>query len=241
VANHIVFLPGTLLNSEQFAPQVAAFQNRYNVSVFEYARPIANKQGDDLLRAWADDLGEYLEGLDGPAIVCGHSLGGIVAKIASEKHAYKFDKLVLVESHFSSSFGLLGRLQLSLAKTFLRTASWNNIRTSMLRHHAKHSIESKMYLESHWHPEIPPLMFREQLIAGISYEGESLLSDIHVPTHIIVGEKFARTQLQAEIMRTKIPNSTITRVADAGHLVNLDCARAFNRAIETRSVLAAVA
>jgi pimeloyl-ACP methyl ester carboxylesterase len=241
VSDRIVLLPGTLLNSEMYGPQVATFRKRFDVSTFEYARPIKGKLGDELLYAWADDLCEYLEGLDGPAIVCGHSLGGVIAQIASVKYAYKFEKLVLVESHFSSAFGLLGGLQLSLAKTFLRSASWPSIRNAMLRHHAKHSIESKMYLESYWNPDQAPLLFREQLLASVNYEGADLLPKIKVPTQIIVGDKFARTQLQAEAMHEEIENASITRIDDAGHLVNLDQIQAFNSVFNIRSVLSVVA
>lgn len=241
MARHFIFLPGTLLNAEQYESQLSAFRKHHEVRVFEYVRPVKNANSKDLLEIWTNDFCDYLQSFDGKAVICGHSLGGAIALQAALRVPQKFEKLVLAETHFSAKHGLMGRLQMPLAKTFLRTAEWSQIRSSMLRHHAKHSFESKIYLESLWHPRIPPMLFREQLLAAINYDGEQILRKISVPTQIIVGDGFERTQKQAEMMVEMIPNSTLHRLNGGGHLVNMDCARAFNAALEEGLALAQVA
>ena len=57
------------------------------------------------------------------------------------------------------------------------------------------------------------------------------LPNISVPSLVIVGEHDAAFQRAAEVMAARLPQARLERIADAGHIVNLEAEEVFNRKV----------
>jgi pimeloyl-ACP methyl ester carboxylesterase len=57
------------------------------------------------------------------------------------------------------------------------------------------------------------------------------LASIVVPTLVLVGEQDTAYARAGEVMAAKLPNATHVVIPDAGHVVNIEQAEAFNRAV----------
>ena len=238
---HFVFLPGTLLNADQFAPQLRKLSSTHTVSAFEYVRNSCNLTRKNLIETWAQDSLDYVKSIGRPVTLCGHSFGGIIAQIVAFQRPELIERLVLVETNFCSTDGLLDTVTLPLAKLFLRSTPWPQLRKHILNVHGQHSFEAKMYLEATLSPTHEPAFARDIMRAALDWGGKEKLNRIFPPTDIIVGEFYDRTAKQAEHFQTLIPNAQLHKIGKAGHLVNLDAPAAFNSILlqQDASVLAA--
>ncbi|MBC9077848.1 alpha/beta hydrolase [Mycobacterium canetti] len=93
---HIVLIHGSWSRGEQWAPARAAFEERgYTVhtpTLRHHELPLddgANKIALLSLRDYTDDLVAFVASLDGPPLLVGHSLGGLVVQLvaARTRHA----------------------------------------------------------------------------------------------------------------------------------------------------------
>jgi pimeloyl-ACP methyl ester carboxylesterase len=57
------------------------------------------------------------------------------------------------------------------------------------------------------------------------------LQSIEAPTLVLVGEQDTAYARAGEVMAAKLPNATHRVIPDAGHVVNIEQAEAFNRAV----------
>ena len=91
---HVVLLPGLASGPTTWAPVLTALTDRYTVHLITVAgfAGVPRATGGDsdmLLDALRDELAAYVAGLDGPAVIVGHSLGGFTAlRVAVEQPAH---------------------------------------------------------------------------------------------------------------------------------------------------------
>lgn len=73
----------------------------------------------------------------------------------------------------------------------------------------------------------------QRILAGVrNHDARSWLSDIHVPTHVLVGDEDRLTPpYQARLLQQGIPGATLELLPGAGHAIHLEAAEAFARAI----------
>ncbi|MCZ4273171.1 alpha/beta fold hydrolase [Maritalea porphyrae] len=225
---HFVFLPGTLLDADQFAPQFRKLSPEHAVSVFEYGTTTRKIARDSIIETWAKDTLKYIANIGRPVTLCGHSFGGIIAQIVAARRPDLVARLVLVETNYCSGDGLLDTLSLQLAKVILRSTPWERLRKHILDLHGKHSIESNLYLDSVLPPTAEPVLARDIMLAALDWNGKKQLPKIPVQTDVVVGEFFDRTAKQAEQFAELIPNATLHKINGSGHLVNLDAHETFN-------------
>src|ERR1700730_5480256 len=108
---HVVLIHGSFARGEQLAPARAAFEERgyiahtptlrhHELPLHEGAMKIASLS----LRDYTDDLVAFVNSLDSPPLLVGHSMGGLLAQLvaARTRHAG------LVAACPASAAGILG-------------------------------------------------------------------------------------------------------------------------------------
>jgi len=229
LSQHIVFLPGTLLSADQFGLQMRAISPQNTVSAFEYSAHKSGITRENLIETWSQDVLDYVANIGRPVTLCAHSFGGILAQIVAHKRPELIERLVLVETNYCATDSLLDATTLPLAKMFVKTMPWSNLSKHLINLHGQHSFEASICMESALlHNEEPPLA-RDTMLAALEWDGRKNLKRIFPQTDIVVGEFFERTQKQAEIFASTLPNARLHRIPNTGHLVNLDSPAAFNR------------
>ncbi|MBV9515513.1 MAG: alpha/beta fold hydrolase [Mycobacteriaceae bacterium] len=127
---HVVLIHGNLGRGEQLAPARAAFEERgYTVhtpTLRHHELPMregAMKIASLSLRDYTDDLVTFVDSLDSPPLLIGHSMGGLLAQLvaARKRHAG------LVAACPAPAAGILGTTRTNLRMSlpwFLRRRPW---------------------------------------------------------------------------------------------------------------------
>lgn len=185
----------------------------------------------------ADDLAALIEDeVDGPAVVCGLSMGGYVAFELVRRHSGLLRGLVLADTRpeADSDEGRENRMQ--MAQTVRRSGT-RPIASAMIpdllapgtRESAPDVVDAVRSMIR----DNPPGTVIAAL-AGMASRRDSTgeLADIEVPTHVIVGEHDAITPPDtARSMAAAIPGAELTVIPDAGHLSGMENPEAFNTAL----------
>jgi 3-oxoadipate enol-lactonase len=210
--------------------QVREFSRDHKVIVFDYrgtgkssktVQKYSIKMFTDDAAAILDDLGVE------QAIVCGHSMGGVVAQLLALDYPGKVKKLILASSG-SSHPGAQG-IPLAMCRDMVRLGFEGYIR--------QHTIETgwtKEFVASH--PDliekflqvrmsgIAPLEnYLHFVLARQEHDHTDRLKEIRVPTLVLVGddEKHGATDKThwhaAHELARKIPNAKLVVLAGEGH------------------------
>ena len=168
----------------------------------------------------------------GSAAICGHSLGGMVAQFFSYRHPQRVNCLILAETAFGTKNSFYEKLMTGFSQLLLRLMTKRQIITLSARSYGSLEEETRAYLTGEMSQYSKKQILRV-MSAAVNYRGEAYLSQINVPTLIMVGEDNKTTHRQARQMNEKIPNSRLVFVPRANHLLNLDNPNDFNRRLKT--------
>ncbi|WP_162888004.1 alpha/beta fold hydrolase [Sphingomonas mesophila] len=230
-ATPIVFLHGVGSDKSVWAPQLAAFPERRALA-FDYpgygeSDPAPGATRDDFAVAILDAL----EALGIPrAHVCGLSLGGVVAIALHTLAPERCASLILADSfarhpdgqaiydrsiEAASTIGMR-RLAEARAPALLGNAATGAVRDEVI---------AKM---SRIDPDAYALGARAVWLADQVERARAIAA----PTLVLVGDEDGITPpaLSRELAEL-IPGARLDIIASAGHLANLECPAAFNRAL----------
>jgi len=235
----LVFIHGAGGSHDNWKPQVAHFSQSYHVVIYDMRghHQSDGTDGDYSCEMFADDLHELLNVLDieEPAIVCGLSLGGMVAQEYAIKYPDNIRGLVLADTAIASSLTLSDKITKAMYPP--RLVKWT-LRRMSPESYADWSFkyfdmkdDIKEYLKDE-----QVKMDQEELIkiVDMTYRFKMLhLENINVPTLIILGENERKAVFpHAEKMVELIPKSRKVLVPDAGHVSNLENPEFFNNELE---------
>lgn len=243
----LVFLHGAWMSGDMWAPQVERFTTDYRVVTLDgrgHGRSDGSPQLDYSVDLFAADLRAAIEsiGIDTP-VVCGLSLGGLVAQAYARDHPVR--GLVLADTVRSipplpmtkwqkraffpkasiyptlrrlGSDGafrlLLGSIEASLGRPWLAT-------TADARNYALREVD-----------RIATADFIKVFDALYEFDPHDL-SEIETPTLVIYGDHEAPpVKAQNESLARRLDADRVV-IDGAGHLANRDDSVAFNTALET--------
>ncbi|MBK9797667.1 MAG: alpha/beta hydrolase [Holophagaceae bacterium] len=234
----LLFIHGFPLNRGAWAHQIEAFKSRFRVIVPDLRGfgESGSSAGPVSMSCFAEDiwaLGQHL-GL-GPVILAGHSMGGYIALAIAKAYPTMLRGLVLVGTKAGSDSEDAAKEHLAVAQKVMGPGP-----SAVLE-----AMASKMLFDSNADTSKTASVrscmapANSEGIAG-ALRGMALRPDVHdvlgkirVPTLIVSGsDDRVIPPSEAEALAKAIPDSRLSIIPRAGHLVALDQSEAFNEAMK---------
>ena len=230
----LVFIHGAYIASSEWQPQLEALNGKSYLLVDLRGHGQSERKGYPYSVAkFADDLLQLIEHLElKNVILCGHSLGGMVAQQLAVQHPNLVTKLVLVDTSYGVRSTRLEAFltDITLPMFNLAPVAWQT--RLFAGQTGKHSAGAKRYVQAEIGKHAANLTnYREVWKAVTQFDGYKHLEDIGCPTLIMVGGLNKQTHRQARMMAQRIPKSSLVFIDDAGHMLNWDNPGQFNRVL----------
>lgn len=228
----IVLVHGGVINSSEWQPQQPMLKEYAHLFIDLRGHGLSERKGYPYsIAQFADDLRELLEHLQLENIIlCGHSLGGMVAQQFVAQYPELVTKLILADTSFGTRALPLEALQTNLWMPMfnITPVKWQaKFFSDSLGKHCKAAGE-------YFHQEISKQAndsknYRAIWKAIFQFNGLEILDKINIPTLVMVGGLFKQTHKQAQIMNERIANSKLVYIEEAGHMLNWDNPKQFNQ------------
>jgi pimeloyl-ACP methyl ester carboxylesterase len=245
----LVLVHGAFVDCRMWEPQIAYFAQRYQVVRYDLrghgqtGETLETKYSIDL---FADDLQALLDALGlGEVILCGLSLGGMIAQSFVVRHTDQLRALILADTAVSVSLTLSDKFQrYILAPKWLMLAT---IRWMSVPRFVDFSVKLAQWTRSSdWFgrdPETAEYVRQAMLntstpeylkIYDAIYDFKLMdLATINVPTLILNGEHESKSVFRhTEEMLKLIPNAEAHVIPGAGHTSNMEKPEAFNERVD---------
>ena len=210
--------------------QVREFSRDHKVILFDYRG--TGKSSKAVLKysikMFTEDAAALLDHLDAEqAIVCGHSMGGVVAQLLALDHPEKVKKLILASSG-SSHPGAQG-IPLAMCRDMVRLGfeqyiGEHTIETGWTREFAaSHRDLIEKFLQVRLSGIAPLENYLYFVLARQQHDHTNRLKDIRVPTLVLVGDDehhgaADRTHWDAaHHLASEIPNAKLVVLRGEGH------------------------
>lgn len=234
----IVFVHAAMLDHAMWVPQIDRFAGKYETIVYDlrgHGRTGGSEVSSYSADLWAEDLHALIEGLglERP-VVCGHSLGGMVAQVYVRKYPEELSGLVLADTFVPETLHWTERLNaFMLWSTILpvRLFGLARIQRVMLRITKlfdNEEVAGDYGTIEQLQAEMPPIPSNEfgkiiRAILAFFRQGEGDYPSIAVPTLVMHGENtMGLGRRHCEKLAREIPGASLQVVPGGGHASNLD-------------------
>jgi pimeloyl-ACP methyl ester carboxylesterase len=247
----IVFVHGGWSSSEMWAPQVQSFAAEYRTITYDvrgHGRTTDSGSEPYSIERFVEDLRALIDTLDAEdPILCGLSLGGIIAQTYAATDPEDVGGLVLADTTRWIPPLPISLSGLQKRTLFPKPAVHSYIRAIGVEAYFRQLLAGIQAIEGHqWlalTPEVREFAIREigafdvesylRIFDALYDFGGCDLGAITAPTLVLAGDHEASAvREQSERMATVIEDATLEIVPDAGHLANLDNPSAFDDRIE---------
>ncbi len=234
----IVFIHGAAGSHDNWYPQVEYFSERYQILVYDI-RGHGQSAGSERkysCNLFANDLNVLLNKLElSQPIICGLSLGGMIAQEFAVNFPSTLTGLVLADTAVASALTFSDKLQklffpASLVKMYIKRkdpedyARWSFGYFDMKEDVREYLIQEQLRMNQGEFLKLIDAIYGFKLLD---------LTKIKVPTLVILGEHERKAVFpHADKMIEEIEKSEKVIIADAGHASNLENPEEFNRALE---------
>ncbi len=235
----IVFIPGGGTSLRMWKPQRDYFSRHYQIILFDvrgHGQSTGSKRKYSC-ELYADDLKALLDFLNiDHVVLCGLSLGGMIAQAFATKYPASLQGLVLADTAAASALSLRERVE----RAFL---SKHLIKFLLLIMNQKLYVKFAFLLFQKMKPAVRAFLMQEELqmnkhelikMMDAVYDFQLLeLNRIQVPTLILIGEwEQPSIFYHSQAIRSMIKNSVLSTVPSAEHVSNLENPAVFNRVLE---------
>jgi pimeloyl-ACP methyl ester carboxylesterase len=236
----LLLIHGFPLNLEMWRPQIESLSASSRVIALDQrghgqSPPTPGPYPIDLL---ANDCAAVLEslGVQSPAVICGHSMGGYISFAFYRRFPHRVSGLILAATRAGADTDQArAKREKAVAETEMKGTQ------PVLDNMLPILLAPDTYQEK---PELVQAV--DQILSKTSAKGmlsalqgmkarpdsKETLGKIRVPTLIIHGlEDQIITMDESRTMHTEIQNSQLEIIPDAGHLPNLEQPSVFNRSV----------
>jgi len=211
--------------------QVREFSRDHRVITHDYrgtgrsSKPANQYSTEDFV----DDAIAILDQLNaGPAIVCGHSMGGRVIQLMALKYPAKVKKMIIASSGPGHP-GLAKGIPLKMCKEMVELGYERYVRDHTLEvgwtaayiENNREAVESFLKIRT---ANLPPLeSYLRHVVARQEHDTTDRLKEIQVPTLVMVGSDDHASatgrshRMDAEIMARGIPNAKFAIIPGEAH------------------------
>ena len=242
-----VFIQGAFISSTMWEKQVNYFSDIFQTIIFDirgHGKTGPSTRKKYSVELYADDLIKLLDALkiDKP-IICGISLGGMIAQVFATKYPKRLSALILADTAATITLTrwdyimrylvgpkwlMLLSLRMMGVHRFIRFSFWLGKFTR-----SKEWLGNEEIIE-YEKGEMLNLDKKEYLkIFGSLYDFKLQdLAKINVPTLVVNGEHEAKSIFKhAEKIQSLIPNCDVDVIKNAGHTSNMENPEEFNQKI----------
>ena len=233
----LVFIPGVGACHKLWQPQIEPFSKHFKVIVYD-VRGHGESSGYDekySIKLFASDLKALLDGLGvTKALICGLSMGGLIAQQFAIDYPTMANKLILAGTF--CHIPVWGKVIMSFAKALNRIVLTFFSMERIMQRGAKvfFKKEEQAELRDFFVKEvvrIPKKEYFKAVAATYSFDSLKRLKEIGAPTLILNAEGEKHERQQAEIMHREIKNSRKELILDTFHASNLEKPEEFNRLV----------
>jgi 3-oxoadipate enol-lactonase len=235
----LIFLHGIGGAARVWRGQLETFGDRYRTIAWDMpgyggSRPLPRVS----VAALADALQEFLEEIGAKMpILVGHSIGGMIVQEWLVQNPLSARAIVLAQT--SPAFGKPdGDWQKSFIEARLgpldRGESMGTLAPALVRELVGDDPDpAGMQLAGDCMASVPEASYRAAMLALLGFDRRQALKEIKAPTLLLSGtrDKNAPAPMMAK-MASYIPAATYVAIEGAGHLVNLERPKDFNRALD---------
>ncbi|HPJ03537.1 MAG TPA: alpha/beta fold hydrolase [Candidatus Limiplasma sp.] len=230
--NALVFLHGALVDRRMWRAQADAFSDRYRVVCVDLpghgesaGMPVQS------VKAMAETVIALLDSLSiDRFLLCGHSLGGMVAQEITLRYPGRVRGLILAESSFGTASSLAERLGTASTRMMLRLMTQKQLVRLSATSYGKLHPAVKAYIEAAM-GAYDIQTSRAVMGAALEYSSRDGLGDIRCPVLILAAACNRQTHRQARQFTKLIHGAEMEMIPNALHLLNLDQPAAFNETV----------
>ena len=243
----IVLIHGALVDLRMWQPQAEPFSRKYKVIVYDirgHGQTGGSEKRRYSVQLLTEDLRALLEELriDEP-IICGLSLGGIVAQAYAASYPADIAALILCDTAVSATLTLSDKLQTYLIGWSLapsvkimgarRFTDYSFGLAKLMRGETwfGQNVEARRYVQEAMYAfdTVEMAKIYDLLVRFRSPK----LEKIKVPTLIMNGEHESQSVFRhAEYLQEHISNTQVATISGAGHLSNVENPEVFNERVQ---------
>lgn len=233
----IIFIHGFPFDKSSWQPQMAFLKKTHRVIAYDirgFGASITNDEQESM-DLFSNDLVKFMDALAiKKAIVCGLSMGGYILLNAVHRFPDRFEAIILSDTQcIADTEAIKEKRSQSIVQ--IKAEGLDKFADGFIKNvFCQHSLDNKKVLVEVIRNIILKTPQRTVVgtLAALAQRSEmcASLNGIAVPTLIICGKEDVVTPpIQAEFLYSKILNSRLQIVENAGHLSNLEQPDEFNK------------
>lgn len=244
----LVFIHGAWMSQKMWKMQIEYFSKRFKVIVYDvrgHGETGNSQKNKYSIELFAEDLRKFLEILKiNKPVICGISMGGMIAQGFAARHSEHLSALILVDTAISTELTLNDKLikyilapkwmflilvRMLGVKKYADFAFWFSEITR-----TKEWIGEDKEIQKYIKEEMLEFDVKEfnKIFAALYDFKLQDLSNIKVPTLIVNGEYETKSvHKHAKKMEEMIVNSSKVIISQVGHVPNLEKPEIFNRTV----------
>ncbi|MCD4767812.1 MAG: alpha/beta hydrolase [Methanosarcinales archaeon] len=227
----IIFSHGWMCDCSVWNSQIEFFAEKYKVVAYDqrgHGRSDKPK-GDYSVQTLSNDMHSLIQKLDIEKVtLVGHSMGGMAALVFALDHPDKVSKLVLVGTSAKMDFS--GYIQLWIMMHIFSYESFARRMIDLL-YDPSEQVKKEAFDRAMNTPKFVSYDCATEFMKN--YDIRDRVSEIKVPTLIIVGEKDEATPAKmSQLLNREIEGSKLQIISDTKHMPLIDKAKELNEIIQ---------
>lgn len=237
----IIFVHGALSDHRAADRQLEAFSDEYTAVAYDlrgHGRTVNPHDRPYSIGQLVEDLDAFITALDlDQPVLCGVSMGGMVAQVYASRYPERLSGLVLADTFTPAFVNRRDRIERNvLMKTLiglLRLTGYERAKGLMTWFGRKLEGDKTTSLRADRFPDMATAAAVNSLRAVMSFHKTDIdLTSITVPTLVLYGEhETSVIRRHVPTLAAEIPNATVREVPNAGHASPWDNPEFFNEAI----------